>query len=64
MVVIVDLGSQIRTVLRMDWWKEVRNIGGEDRVLEMAREKWHLNCEKSSYSQHGINFAEELLEWY
>ena len=39
----------------------VRNNGEEDRVLDMARKKWHLNWENSSCYQHRIELAEELL---
>ena len=62
MVLIRDLGSQIRTFLRMDWWREVRDNGGKDRVLETARKKWHLNCDNSKYSQHRMNLAEKPFE--
>lgn len=62
MVLMGDLGSQIRTILRMAWWREVRNDGEKHRVLDRARENWYLNYEKSSHSQHGISFAEESLE--
>lgn len=32
------LGSRIRIVSRMDWWRQVRDNRERDRVLDMGRE--------------------------